>query len=413
MKADTSPILLTGVRIVDGTGAPARSNQAVLIERGRIKWIGPADNAPEVGSRNSIACGDRTLLPGLINSHVHLSSDASADFAAQAASDSIPMAALRAGQMAIRTLRAGVTTVRDCGATGGIAIELGRAIESGLVEGPRVLAAGRVITMTGGHGHFIGHEADGPDAVRRATRVELKGGADFIKVMATGGVLTRGVDPAHTSLQPEELAVVATEAHNAGKRVASHAIGNAGIRNALEAGIDSIEHGIHLDDGTLQLALDKGAFLVPTLLAVARIIEAGVESGVPDWVVEKAKRESDRSRGSFVAAVRSGLRIAAGTDAGTPYNWHEDLGRELELMVEYGLTPMQAIVAATKNAAVNLDIEHRVGTVEEGKLADLILVEGRPDENISSVTDVRLVMKEGVVYRNELPRLSLTELTAP
>ena len=398
-----APLLVRDVALVDGTGAAARPGTSVLCSGGRIEWIGPDDQAPSVSDHAVVHGGGRHLLPGLINAHVHLSSDASPDLAAQVAEDSVPLATLRAATMAALTLQTGVTTVRDCGAASGIVLDLAKAIDSGLVPGPRVVAAGRVITMTGGHGHFIGREADGVDAVRRAVRAEIKEGADFIKVMATGGVLTHGVDPNHVALLPDELRVVAEEAHNSGRRATTHAIGNAGIRNALLAGIDSIEHGMHLDDDTLQLALDRGAFLVPTLLAVSRIVEAGVANGVPAWVVEKAEDQLQHSRESFVAAVRSGMKIAAGTDAGTPFNPHEDLADELALMVGLGLSPMQAIVAATRNAAENLDVLHAVGTVEVGKRADLVLVDGDPTADITAVSRVVLVAKDGVVVRDELP----------
>lgn len=402
-------LLFRDVRLIDGTGSPARPNTALLVERGRFAWIGPDNEAPAVADHCVIHGQGRSLLPGLINSHVHLCNDGSADFAAQVRSDSVPLATLRAARMAELTLRSGVTSVRDCGAASGIVLELARAIDDGLQVGPRVVAAGRVITMTGGHGHFIGREADGVDAVRRATRAELKEGADFIKVMATGGVLTAGVDPGNVALLEEELAVVAQEAHNSGRRVATHAIGNAGIRNALRAGIDSIEHGLHLDDETLQMALDRGAFLVPTLLAVARIVEAGVARGVPEWVVAKAEKEAEHSRESFVAAIRSGMRIAAGTDAGTPYNLHEDLARELELMVNLGLSPMETIVAATRNAAENMDILHKVGTVEIGKRADLILVDGDPTEDIRVISSIVYVAKDGTPVRDDLPTMTLEQ----
>lgn len=401
LGADQGPLLLRDIRLVDGTGAAPRPGWSVLADRGRIAWAGPNADAPSVPEPRVIDGGGRSLIPGLINAHVHLCNDGSPDTAAQVSSDSVPWATLRAATMAALTLQTGVTTVRDCGAASGIVIELAKAIDAGLVPGPRVIAAGRVITMTGGHGHFIGREADGPDAVRRATRAELKEGAAFIKVMATGGVLTAGVDPNQVALREEELRVVAEEAHNAGRRTATHAIGNAGIRNALLAGIDSIEHGMHLDDDTLQLALDRGAFLVPTLLAVRRIVEAGVDKGVPSWVVDKAERQMQHSRDSFVAAVRSGMRIAAGTDAGTPYNRHDDLTHELRLMVELGLTPMQALQAATREAAENLDVHHLVGTVELGKRADLVLLDGDPTEDITATARVSLVAKDGVVVRDD------------
>jgi imidazolonepropionase-like amidohydrolase len=400
---DAGPLLFRDVALVDGTGSASRPGTAVLTDGGRIRWIGPDEQAPDVPEQAVVHGGGRSLLPGLINAHVHLSSDAGPDLAAQVAADTVPMSTLRAATMAELTLQTGVTTVRDCGAASGIVIDLAKAIDAGLVPGPRVVAAGRVITMTGGHGHFIGREADGVDAVRRAVRAEIKEGADFIKVMATGGVLTAGVDPNNIALLPEELAVVAQEAHNSGRRATTHAIGNAGIRNALLAGIDSIEHGMHLDDPTLELALDRGAFLVPTLLAVSRIVEAGVARGVPLWVVEKAEEQLQHSRDSFVAAVRSGMKIAAGTDAGTPFNPHEDLADELALMVGLGLSPMQAIVAATRHAAENLDVLHAVGTVEVGKRADLLLVDGDPTADITAVARVVLVAKDGVVVRDELP----------
>ncbi|HEX3590017.1 MAG TPA: amidohydrolase family protein [Pseudonocardiaceae bacterium] len=398
--SDQGPLLLRDVRLVDGTGAPTRTGVSVLVDRGRFAWIGPNEQAPAVAEDSVLDAGGRSLLPGLINSHVHLCADGAPDFAAQIRTDSVPMSTLRAATMAELTLHSGVTSVRDCGAANDIVVELAKAIDDGLITGPRVVAAGRVITMTGGHGHFVGREADGVDDVRKATRTELKAGAKFIKVMATGGVLTAGVDPSNTALQEDELAVVAREAHNAGRRVASHAIGNAGIRNALRAGIDSIEHGMHLDDETLQLALDKGAFLVPTLVAVARIVES--RDHIPSWVVEKAEREAERGRASFVAAVRSGMKIAAGTDAGTPFNRHDDLAHELALMVGLGLTPAEAVVAATRNAAENMDVLHAVGTVEVAKCADLVLVDGDPTQDISAVARIVVVAKDGVVVRNDL-----------
>jgi imidazolonepropionase-like amidohydrolase len=238
-----------------------------------------------------------------------------------------------------------------------------------------------VITMTGGHGHFIGREADGPAGVRQATRAEIKAGAHFIKAMATGGVLTPGVVPTQTALQPDELEQVAREAHNAGRRAACHAIGNEGIKNAIRAGIDSIEHGFYLDDEALELALDRGTVLVPTLIAVNQIVNNGKTGAMPAWVVEKAESESGHHRESFAAAVRSGMKVAAGTDAGTPFNPHTYLPQELALMVDYGMRPMEAIVAATRNAAENLDLAPDVGTLEVGRLADIVVVDGDPSSD--------------------------------
>jgi imidazolonepropionase-like amidohydrolase len=394
--------LIRNVAVLDGTGRAPMVSQSVLVDGKRIAWVGPNSEAMAIAEEFIIDGTRHTLLPGLINCHVHLCNDGAPDLMAQVKSDSVTMATLRGAHGALLTLESGVTSVRDCGAPDGIAIELGRAIDSGFIAGPRVKAAGRVITMTGGHGYFIGREADGRDAVRSATRSEIKEGAHFIKVMATGGVLTPGVSPTQTALLPEELEAIAQEAHNSGRRVATHAIGNAGIINALRAGIDSIEHGIYLDDQTLDLAISKGAFLVPTLLAVSQITSNGAKGGIPDWAVAKAQLVAEKQRESFKAAVDSGMKIAAGTDAGTPFNRHEDLAMEMALMVEFGLSPMQAILAATRNAAENLDVLDRVGTIEVGKLADLILVSGDPTSDISVMRSVSLVVKDGVVYRDEI-----------
>jgi imidazolonepropionase-like amidohydrolase len=395
--------LLRNVTVVDGTGAAPVPGQALVMEGSRIAWIGPVDSAPSTAPENVVDGGGRTVLPGLINCHVHLTADGAPDLFAQAAGDTVPLATLRAAQSAWITLQSGVTTVRDCGAADDVVVELAKAINRGLVPGPRVQAAGRVITMTGGHGHFIGREADGPDEVRKATRAEIKAGAGVIKVMATGGVLTPGVSPTQTALLPEELAVVAQEAHNSGRRVTTHAIGRAGIHNALISGIDSIEHGFYLDDELLDLAVDQGTFLVPTILAVDGIVRNGLAQGIPGWVVDKAEREAAKQRESFAAAVSSGMRIAAGTDAGTPFNGHGELARELALMVQHGLSPMQALVAATRSAAENLGMAHEIGTLEVGKLADLVLVDGDPVTDITATGRVVLVVKDGVVHRDELP----------
>ncbi len=394
--------LIRNVTLIDGLGGEPHTDWAVAVEGERIAWIGPSAQAPSFDLHSVVDGRGHSLLPGLINCHVHLCNDGSADLFGQVLNDSVPIATIRSVINARITLAAGITTVRDCGAASQIAIEIAKAVDRGLIEGPRVRAAGRVVTMTGGHGHFIGREADGPDEVRKAVRAEIKGGANFIKVMATGGVLTPGVDPSQTTFQLDELQAAVEEAHKAGRPAASHAIGNGGIKNALRAGIDSVEHGFYLDDEAVNLALKNQTFLVPTLIAVDQIVNNGAKGGIPDWVVKKAEGESGHHRESFVMAVKSGVRIAAGTDAGTPFNPHGDLALELAKMVEFGLPPMLALVAATSNAARLLRMDDEIGSVEKGKVADLILVPGDPLKDIGAMRRPAFVMKSGRVVRNQI-----------
>lgn len=392
--------LITNVSLFDGTGAVVQENQAIVVAGRRIDWIGPADEAPSFPREKTRDGSGLTAIPGMTNCHVHLCNDGAKDLFAQVATDTVTRASVRAASNMAATLNAGITTVRDCGAADGIVIELAKCEVDGLIAGPRIKAAGRVITMTGGHGHMIGRQADGPAGVTAATRAELAGGADFIKAMATGGVLTPGVDPQQTALQVDELQAVAREAHNAGKRATTHAIGGQGIKNAMKAGIDSIEHGFYLDDEALETAVSQGTYLVPTLIAVNRIVDNG--DSIPGWVVKKAEAESGHHRESFIAALRSGMKIAAGTDAGTPFNPHADLAAELETMVEFGMSATEALLAATRNAAENLDLLHDLGTLEVGKLADIVLLHGDPTSDISTTRNVVFVCKEGVVSRDEI-----------
>lgn len=377
-------IVVNNAAIFDAVTDELHRNWSVVITDGKISWIGPSDRAPGAPVLAHIIDGTgQVALPGLIDCHVHLTADGSPDFAAQQISDSAPRAVLRAAASAESLLRSGVTTVRDCGAADDAAIELGRAIADGIVRGPRVVAAGRVITMTGGHCHFIGRECDGEDGVRFATRRELKAGAQFIKVMATGGVLTPGVSPDDVALTLPELRTVVETAHNAGKLVTSHAIGGAGIKNALRAGVDSIEHGFHLDSEAIQLLLDQDAYLVPTIRAVDVEIENADQ--LPPWIADKARIEADHVKNSFSAALAAGVKIAAGTDAGTPFNLPGELVGELERMVALGMSPTSALLAATRHAAANIGLVDSLGTLEPGKIADVLLVDGDPTQNISDL----------------------------
>jgi imidazolonepropionase-like amidohydrolase len=330
----------------------------------------------------------------LINCHTHLFLDASPDPLAAIRRDPLPYQTLQAARRAGEMLRAGITTARDMGGVGHADIALKRAIADGVAQGSRLLVCGNCIVMTGGTDWLFGREADGADEVRKATREQIKAGADVVKLMATGGVMTPGVEPGAAQFTFEELQAGVEEAHKAGRRTASHAQGATGVKNALRAGSDSIEHGIYLNEGAIDLFLKTGAYLVPTLAAPHFILKSGLAAGIPAYAVEKTQRVAETHFRSVEMAHRAGVKLAAGSDAGTPLNPHADFVTELELMVGVGLTPMEALTCATRAAADLLGLRD-VGTIEADRRADLIVLEQDPLSDISALRHVNLVFKEG------------------
>jgi imidazolonepropionase-like amidohydrolase len=406
----SAPLVLANAVLWDGTGAPPRRGATVVVRDGRVAAIlgGDGDAAPGapaggVQGRDQppgpaadgarvVDLGGRTVLPGLVNVHVHLALEGEPDPAATAARQRGARGAARILRNAERTLRAGVTTVRDLGAPDHAVLELRDEL------GPRVLAAGRCITMTGGHGHFLGVEADGPVEVARAVRRELRAGADVVKLIASGGVLTPGTTPGAASFTPAELAAGIEEAHKAGRRAAAHAIGTQAIKNALAAGVDTVEHGSYLDEEALALLRARGATLVSTLSAYHQVVAHGRAGGIPAAAVDRAEAAIEANTRSFQAAVRAGVRVAVGTDAGTPFNPHGGIALELALIVEAGLTPAAALLAATRDAALALGREAEIGTVEPGKCADLVVVDGDPLTTIADVARVAAVVRGGTLH---------------
>ncbi len=369
-------------RVVVGNGQ-VLERASVLVEDDRILKVAPKHFTPPKGCRR-IPLEGGTLLPGFIDAHVHVCLDAGPDPMASFLKTPLVVSVLKAAAFARDTLMAGVTSIRDMGARDGIDFGLRQAIRSGLAPGPRMLVSGTPICMTGGHGWQIGCEADGPDAVRRAARAQIKAGADIVKLMATGGVLTPAVEPGSQQLTEEEMHAGVEEAHKAGKRTATHAMGTRGILNALRAGIDSIEHGVFLDEESVELMCRRGVPLVPTLSAPIH----------PHHLA------------SIRLAREAGVTIAMGTDAGTPFNRHgENLG-ELQLLVELcGYSPLEAIEAGTRVSAGVLGVEAELGTVAEGKLADLVVVNGNPLDDISLLLNrdnVHLVVQGGNIVKDAL-----------
>ena len=390
-------LVLMGASLIDGTGTEPVRGRAVIVERDRITQVVDDARAPR-GRRIDLAgC---TLLPGLINCHVHLCFGAEADPFRVMKDEPHALTALKVLRRAQETVEAGVTTVRDLGGRDYAEFAVRRAITEGLFPGPRILAAGRPVCMTGGHGHSIGREADGPDDARKAVREQLKAGADVIKLIATGGVMTPGVEPGSPQLTLEEMRAAIEEARKAGRRTAAHAQGSTGIADAIEAGITTIEHGIFLTDEIIAAMKRKGVFLVPTLAAPAAISAGGLAAGIPDYMVRKSDAVVTAHVASFRRAHEAGARIAAGADSGTPLNFHGSLLPEIELMVKYGMTPLEAIRSATSVAADALGLGGETGRLAEGLAADLLAVTGDPAERIGALSDVRLVLARGAIIRS-------------
>ena len=337
------------------------------------------------------------LLPGLIDCHVHICHDGSADPWAARQGKSVPDLTLIAAEHARKTLMGGVTTIRDMGASNGIDLALRQAWKTGLIAAPRMLVSGPCICMTGGHGWRAGREADGPDEVRKAAREHLKLGVDQVKLMATGGVMTPGVEPGSEQFTEAELRAGIEEAHKAGRLTATHAQGGRGIKNALRAGIDSIEHGIYLDDEAIELFQKTGAYLCPTLSAAYNIVAGGTAGGVPEFAVRKTEKVIDIHRASMTKAFKAGVRIGLGTDAGTPFNRHGANLKELVLMTENGMSPTEALTAATKTAADLIGLGDQLGLLAPGRLADLVACVGNPVDRIELLTDPDNI---SLIYQN-------------
>ncbi|NWG02612.1 MAG: amidohydrolase family protein [Syntrophaceae bacterium] len=391
-------------KVIVGTGEVVEKG-TVAINDHLITYVGVTKKIQPSKKDTVFDLFGKTILPGLIDCHVHFCLDGSPDPMTSVSKDSLPTLTLKAAHHARQTLEAGVTTVRDMGGKDYIDIAIRDGIEAGLLQGPRMICSGRAICMTGGHGWQYGREANGADGVREAVREQLRAGASLIKLMATGGVLTKGVDPGSAQFTLEELIAGIEEARKAGRRTATHAMGTEGIKNALWAGIHSIEHGVFLDDEAIELMLETKVYLVPTLCAPYHIIKAGKKKGVPDFAVEKSKSVVKAHFQSVKKAHRAGVSIAVGTDAGTPFNCHGMNSKEMELLVKTGFTPMEAITAATQTGSEVLGLEKKIGTLEKGKWADLLIVDGDPLDDIRLLQKkdkIQAIVKGGHLYKCQI-----------
>ena len=405
--------LIRGGVLIDGAGADPVEDGAVLVEGDKIVEVGPA-SAISAGRADVIDAKGRTIMPGMIDTHIHIGSDGNPN-PMRRLKELTAFVAIKSAVHARALLEAGFTAVRDAGAHGYTNIATRQAIDSGLIVGPRMRAPGYGLTSTGGHGDSYYRPevqidnpglVDGPDEVRKATRLMLKMGADCIKfVSATGGVMSDGDEPAVPQFTIEEMAAGIHEAKMHGVYTFAHAQGNEGIKNAIKAGINSIEHGFWIDDEAAQMMIDGNVYFVPTLNAVHQIVEYGLEAGIPEYGVRKARAAQEAHLESFARAYKAGVKIAMGTDAGTPFNRQGENAIELDLMNRAGMSAMDAIVATTKTAAELLQWGDKTGTLEAGKWADLILVDGNPLDNVSILRQtekIQFVMKGGVIASNRL-----------
>jgi imidazolonepropionase-like amidohydrolase len=389
-----------GGQVFDGTGAaPAAAD--VVVEDGRIRAVGPGLDGDE-----GVDCTGMTVLPGLFDCHVHL---AVTDISAQRFQQTpFSLKFYEAMGNMTATLAAGVTTVRDAA---GADLGMKTAVEKGLIPGPRMQISISMLSQTGGHGDdwevcgahvpsfFVPYPGvplpivDGPDEMRRRVRELVRAGADVIKIATSGGVLSSRDDPRHGHFRDAELAVLAEEAAAAGRFVMAHAQATDGIKAAIRNGIRSIEHGIYLDDEAIGMMLDRGTYLVPTLVAPRGVLEAR-ERGVPvpQVMIDKTLMVMDTHAASIKAAIAAGVRIAMGTDSGVVP--HGQNLRELDLMVDCGMSATDALVATTKSAAELMGLDEELGTLEPGKRADIVLVEGDELDRLSG--RVRRVWKDGV-----------------
>ncbi len=393
-------------QLIDVVDGRLRANQIIVIRGDRIERVGSSASIDIPQGANVIDLSNATVLPGLIDMHVHLTGDPDVQGYASLAA-SIPRNALFGAANARRTLDAGFTTVRNVGAGAFTDVALRDAINHGDVVGPRMRVAGHALGITGGHcdnnllpphyNSYGGGVADGAEEIRKKIRENAKYGADMTKFCATGGVLSKGTTVGAQQYSLEEMIAIVEESHRRDRKVAAHAHGTAGIKAAIEAGVDSVEHASMIDAEGIRMARDAGTFLIMDIYVDTYIIEMGEAAGFLPESLEKERIVGQVQRDNFRKAHEAGVRMAYGTDAGV-YP-HGNNGKQFAYMVQYGMTPMEAIQAATVHAAELLGWPGDVGAIEAGLYADIVAVRGNPLEDVRELEDIRFVMKGGEIYK--------------
>lgn len=369
-------------------------NCFMTVDGGIIQAVGPMSALPREALSASVDLARKTVMPGMFNCHIHaLSTPVAAPESLNG--ETSGMFALRGLRHLQQHLQSGVTFVRDMNGRKLAEVDLKNALNQGLFAGPNYFIARQCLCMTGGHGANTGRECDGPVDCRKAAREQIKGGADFVKLMATGGV-NSDTRPEFSQLDQEEMTAAISEAHRAGKRTATHAHGKAGIKTAVLSGIDSVEHGSYIDDECIELMLERGTALCPTLSTHYFTCKFGVEAGIAPWKVEKGRRAAEAQRIGLEKAWKAGVPVIIGTDAGTPYNPHWGTFMEFVLFVEdMGFDPMDTIAAGTIQSARACGVDGWTGSLTAGKHADFLVLKENPVKNIRTLGQVEQVYKDG------------------
>lgn len=420
----TRTTLYANATVIDGIAEEAHERWSVLVEGERIAAVGPAGSVAAPDGARVVDCTGRTVMPGMIDCHFHGAYQAVTCWEDYDLRRSIEHATLLAARNAQTLLEAGFTSARDAGTRGLIAIALRDMIDAGVILGPRLSPGGRIITSTGGladgHGSWVdnraslGHVVDGVEAVVKAVREQVKYGATNIKLEASGTGISPYSDSRKQTMTVEELTAAVKEAHRNGVRVACHAQATEGIKNAARAGVDTIEHGSFLDEEGADLMLEHGTILIPTISVIWLYVNEGPNVGVPQWIVDKFAGDLTEHRQSVEMALDRGIPMAVGSDSGHTFNPQSVIAIELELMVEWGFTPMHAVKAATSIAARAIGREAHVGALAPGRYADLLVLDGNPLDSMKVLRapgGIRRVVKGGrLVGGAECPRIDELEL---